>query len=126
MELRYLDDQLAIREDRHAAEREYAREMADFRRRYQDLLLLGDFADEQPIRQKNPAIIAKAFTAGDRLAVALWNDSATGQTLDLSVPGYVLEHVASVEGELSAVLPASLKSQEIACAVFTKQGGTPQ
>lgn len=123
MELRYLDDRTAIREDRHPGERAYSRGVTALRRKFWDILGAGRFLDELPVRNGNRNVVAKAFQAGDRLAVTLWNDTDAEQPLSVEVPGHSLVETAFPDGTSVPRLPGTLASQGIALAVYGKGQG---
>lgn len=123
MELRYLDDQKAIRSDRYPKQREQASLLTAFRKRYWDILGTGCFLDEQQLICDNPAITAKVFMKDkSTLAVALWNDTADEQTVKVDISGYKwvkTDRPGSGTSEKNS-LPnrVSLAAQEIALMLF--------
>jgi hypothetical protein len=119
MELRYETDCEEVKADTWPEWRSYAAAVTALRRKYWPLLGTGEFLDELPLVNANPGVIAKAYRQGDRLAVALWNDNAKEELLQISVPGYQLREFATV-GETLTAMPAKLQAQQIALAIFEK------
>jgi hypothetical protein len=134
MELRYLDDQIAIRTDRHPLDRNRAARLSAFRRRYWHLLGLGRFCDDAPIQNENPAILAKTFVADAELGVALWNDTDRSQVVRLVIAGFTLREVIipdldATHDEADKVcreLPAQLEPQSIALLIYIPDQSSSQ
>ena len=119
MEIRYQDDCDDILNDRWPKEREYAKKVADLRRRYWDILGYGVFTDEENIKNENPALIVKGFKKDNRLAVMLWNDTGTEEEIRLEVEGYQWKEAADTNG-MRDKLPEKMKGQELLLLLFEK------
>ncbi|NLO36384.1 MAG: hypothetical protein GX112_08535 [Clostridiaceae bacterium] len=121
MELRYLDDQDAIRSDRHPRERQLAAAMTDFRKRYWHLFGSGRFVDTDGFATDNPAVAAKAFADGGQIGVALWNDTEHDQAVQVAVPGCAWQETARPDGQNEDNAKPGhvlLKSQQVALLLF--------
>ena len=119
MELRFWKDKDDILADTYAEYREYAGKVTDLRKKYWDVLGYGEFMDETPLVNPNPAVLAKAFVCGDKLALTMWNDSNGCADLKIEVKGYRLIEVSTIEDTWESV-PASLLPQQIAIALYEK------
>jgi hypothetical protein len=125
MELRYLDDQDAIRSDRHPEERQQAANLTAFRKRHWNLLGSGRFTDTLPVETDNPNVLFKAFTDGNQVGVALWNDASAAQTVTVRVPGFIWlktdkpDQRPEASGETNASV--CLQPQDIAIMVFNAE-----
>lgn len=117
LEIRYDADCDDVLSGRYAEENLYARRARDLRRRHWELLGLGRFADDLPLRQDNAAVLAKAFENGNELAVVMWNDTPKMQEISLEVPGWTAQSVDSTEGPLPE-LPNVLKPQQLIVQLF--------
>ncbi|MDD5603080.1 MAG: DUF6259 domain-containing protein [Eubacteriales bacterium] len=119
MELRYLGDAKAIREDRYKAWREYAARVAGLRRQYWHILGLGQYVDEEGFENGNRVVTAKAFISENHMAVALWNDTDKDERADIGAPGYRFAGAADLEGTKEDI-PQIIKSQQIAVLFYEK------
>jgi len=121
MEVRYRDDRENLLADRSKESREYAKSVADLRKRYRDVLGRGKFVDEEPLVNGNAVVKCKAFETENRLAVVLWNPTTQPQTIKLDVPGRKLLEIGTVVGKLDKPeLPASITPQQVLVAVYEK------
>jgi len=88
MELRYLTDQIDIRNDAEPTKRVYVKAMADLRRKYEDYLLLGTFRADEGIVNDDPSMIATQFKAEDgRKAIVIWNDADSTRPVHVQLDG---------------------------------------
>ncbi|HHY82951.1 MAG TPA: hypothetical protein GX505_09785 [Clostridiales bacterium] len=120
MEIRYQADCDDVLNNTYAEYNEYARKVTELRRKYWDVLGYGTFMDTHHITCNNPGIIAKSYVNGNKLAVAIWNDTDKDAVLDLQVKDYKLIEVSTVDDTFTA-LPGKLLPQQIAVALFENQ-----
>jgi hypothetical protein len=119
VELRYLADREEIRAGDWAEWNRYAAAVSALRKRYWPILTSGAFRDECPLQNANPALVTKAYVLDSQLAVAVWNDTAAAEPLDLQAPGYRLREWATIEGT-SGQLPGQMGSQQIGLAIYER------
>jgi hypothetical protein len=120
-ELRYLADREEIRAGSWTEWNRYAAAVSALRKRYWPILAHGEYRDECLIQNANPALIAKAYVRDNQLAVAVWNDTAAAEPLDLQAPGYRLREWATIEGT-AGQLPGQMGSQQIGLAIYEREG----
>ena len=98
----------------------YSRQVIDFQRENSDLLWNGKFVDEQGFSiQSGKDIIAKAFVAGNRIGVVVWNTSSKDEAFSLKVPGYTFEN-ATEPGKGSVDQAAKLQAEHIRLLIWKK------
>ncbi len=120
MELRYLGDQKAIRQDEYKEWKEYAKKVNDLKKSYWSLLGTGKFVDEEIFMNDNKAITGKAFISEDgKMAIALWNDSGEKQKVQIQAEGYTLIEAATIDGKLQEK-PKQLENGQIAVLLYEK------
>ena len=64
----------------------YLKQLTEFQRRHATLLWRGQFVDDRGFQFKGERLIAKGYTAGNQLAVLVWNPSDQPATFSLAVP----------------------------------------
>lgn len=69
----------------------YLSRLNQLRTQFADLLLEGRFVDDDGFSSDNTNVSAHAYLAGNRMAVTLWNSTATPQRPRIAAPGYTLE-----------------------------------
>ena len=89
------------------------------RHQFPDLLLEGRYTATDGFTCSNPALIARSYTSGDRMAVVVTNTGAKKQSGKISVPGYKLETSRTIGGKVSKNR-LILKENELAVLVFTR------
>ena len=119
MEIRYQADCDDVLNDSYPKYRKYAKKVTELRKKYWDVLGYGEFKDITPIISINPAIIAKAYVNGNKLAVVMWNDTDNGSKTSLEVPGYKFMEASTVDRTLAG-LPETLDRQQIAVVLYEK------
>jgi endo-1,4-beta-D-glucanase Y len=120
MELRYLGDQKAIRQDKYKDWKEYAKKVNDLKKSYWNLLGLGKFIDEEIFMNDNKAITSKAFISQDgKMAIALWNDSGKKQKVKIEAQGYTLIEAATIDDKSKDMLK-QLDDGQIAILLYEK------
>jgi hypothetical protein len=121
MELRYLADYEDIMNDTYSDLCGYAASVTALRKKYWDVIGYGRFEDVTPLINLQSAVIAKAYSCDDKIAVTLWNDSASESAFEsqLAVPGYKLIEVSTVN-KTEYVMPRILLPQQIAIALYEK------
>ncbi|HHY82952.1 MAG TPA: hypothetical protein GX505_09790 [Clostridiales bacterium] len=119
MEIRYQDDRDEILNDKYPEFREYSKKVTELRRKYWDILGYGIYRDVDSIVNRNPAIISKVFANGDKLAVAMWNDTYDDAKIDMDVPGYRLIEASTIDNTYSGLLE-KLEPQQILLALYEK------
>jgi len=99
----------------------YAASVTALRKKYWDVIGYGRFEDVTPLINLQSAVIAKAYSCDDKIAVTLWNDSASESAFEsqLAVPGYKLIEVSTVN-KTEYVMPRILLPQQIAIALYEK------
>ena len=117
MELRYDTDQRFIREDQAPEKREYAKKVADLRRKYEDFLLLGTFRADEGIEESN--VYANVFVAKDgRRAVALWNDRDETVAPVLRMTRGKVARWADTDGKEGNGLPEEMAPNTVLLAIL--------
>ena len=91
----------------------------EIRHAFPDLLLEGRYAATDGFTCSNPALTARSYTAGDKIAVVVTNTGPDKQSGKITVPGYKLEDARSIGGKVSNN-KVSLGQYEIAVLVFTR------
>jgi len=119
MEIRYQVDCDDVLNDRYPKYREYARKVSELRKKYWEVLGYGEFKDVTPVISTNPAIIAKAYVKGNKLAVVMWNDTDCASKASLEVPGYKFIEASTIDRTLAG-LPEALEQQQIAVVLYEK------
>jgi len=119
MEIRYQDDRDDILADKYTEYREYSKKVTDLRKKYWNILGYGVYKDVDGVKNQNYAIISKAYTKGDQMAITLWNDTPHEALLDIDVPGYQFVEAAMID-ETRSELPKSMAPQQIAVALYEK------
>jgi hypothetical protein len=109
-----------LRDVRDAGLHAYLARLTELRRKYSDLLLEGRFVDNEGFLCDNSRVASHAFTAGNRMAVTLWNPTETAQRAKVIAPGYVLEEVQWQDPQLTGADQA-LRAGEVALLVFRHQ-----
>jgi hypothetical protein len=76
----------------------YSKEVIDFQRSFAWILWHGKYLDTKgfSITCSN-TVIARAYEAGNRLCVVVWNTGLNTEDIKLDVPGYVFEYSAGPE-----------------------------
>jgi len=97
----------------------YLSRLCELRRQHAELLLEGRFVDKEGFLVSNDRVAAHGFSAGDRLAVALWNPEPNPQKVSVLAPGYSLETVSWLEAKWSGP-DHTLKPNDVAVWIFRK------
>ena len=115
-ELRYCADADDTRAGTFAEEHAYARSIADFRRRHWDILGYGTYLDSKFASSDTPALVAVSYEAGDKRAVAIWNDSDKPVRLDClkPAPGLTVAEYLTPDGKRAGRPPARLAADSVA------------
>lgn len=109
-----------LRDVRDPALQAYIARLIELRRKYSDLLLEGRFVDNEGFLCDNSRVASHAFTAGNRMAVALWNPEETAQRAGVVAPGYVLEEAQWQDPRRTG--PAQvLGAGEVGLLIFRRQ-----
>ncbi|MBR0459270.1 MAG: hypothetical protein IJJ26_08530 [Victivallales bacterium] len=115
-ELRYRSDVDDTRNGTFAAEHAYAKSISDFRRQNWDILGYGTYLDNAFARSSMPSLVAVSYEAGDKRAVALWNDSE--KPVELSClklsSGMAVAEILTPDGKRAKRLPARLAAESVA------------
>ena len=113
------DINLVTSEDPVAA-RLYSLAIINFQRENSDLLWHGKYEDEKGIYIKcSKSVIAKAFVAGNRMGVVVWNTGLQDEQFSLDVPGYTFEY-ATEPGKGCVDAAGKLNSQNIRMLFWKK------
>ena len=89
------------------------------RHEFPELLLEGRYTATDGFTCTNTNLVARSYTAGDRIAVVVTNIGTKTQSGKINVPGYKLEAARSIGGKVSNN-KVTLKQNEIAVLVFTR------
>ena len=101
----------------------YLKQVIEFQHAYADLLLRGRFTDVEGLELAGTPLVAKGFTAGDRLGVVLWNPGDRPASFSLRVPGASLLSASDPEhGKVEAL--SALPAQSIRLLVWKTPGKT--
>jgi hypothetical protein len=87
---------------------------------HKDLLLNGRFVDNEGFSLDNPALCAKAYRAGGRLGIVVWNPTDLEQRFAVRTEGRFLQAVAP-EGE-RATLPKVIAADSVMLLVWADKG----
>lgn len=102
----------------------YLKQVIELQRAHADLLWRGRFVDELGFAFQGPGLLAKAFEAGDRLAVVVWNPGDRAATFTLTVPNADL--VSAAEPEKHSVQASDpLAPQTLRVLVWKKKQTVP-
>lgn len=119
IELRYRRDKDEVLSDEFGEWREYAKKVADLRKRFWHILGNGSFSDALYAVSENPHILAKCYEDADEVAVALWNDSGEEQKIILTLKDNLkLTGIYTVTGDFISL--DALPAQSAALAVYKK------
>ena len=88
------------------------------RRQHADVLLRGTFLETEPLRVTNPAIVARAYRAGNRSAVTVWNPTREPQPIEVTWPGLSLQSVARPESDRPAEAPDDVLGPDDVAVLF--------
>lgn len=99
---------------------QYLRELNRLRKTYAYLLLHGKFIDDDGVQLDNARVVAKAYQAGDELAVILWNPTDEPEIFTVEVPGYTLVKIVTVDTE--GAFLHRLNSNQVAIALYCRVG----
>ncbi|MFA5191294.1 MAG: DUF6259 domain-containing protein, partial [Verrucomicrobiia bacterium] len=98
----------------------YLKQLTEFQRRHAALLWRGQFVDDRGFQFKGERLIAKGYTAGNQLAVLVWNPSDQPTTFTMAVPKARL--TSASEPERDHVDPfGPLPAQSIRLLVWQKE-----
>ena len=89
------------------------------RHEFPELLLEGRYTATDGFTCNNPALTARSYTSGNRLAVVVTNTGSKAQSGKIDVPGYKFEAARSIGGKVTNN-KVNLKQNEIAVLVFTR------
>ncbi len=113
MELRYLKDQEAVRQDLYTEWKAYACAVGELRKKYEDVLLLGIYREQEGLDNQNPLVHCALFEGETRSAIALWNDTLQAQPVALHVAGKQVTGWETIDGHGKG-LPKMLKPGAVA------------
>ena len=98
----------------------YMQQVAQFRSRHGELLLLGDFSDMDGLETAAGPIVVKAFRSKDRVGVLLWNPTAEEHSAQVNVPGYQLSAAYAPESTGRVDGNAPLAAESIRLLIWKK------
>lgn len=87
---------------------------------FPELLLEGRYTATDGFVCSNPALTARSYTAGKRMAIVVTNTGSKKQKGKISVPGYKLTDSRSIGGKVSGNA-VTLAQNELAVLIFEKQ-----
>ena len=90
------------------------------RHAYPELLLEGRYTATDGFSCSNPALSARSYTAGGRMAVVVTNLDAKVQKGKISVPGYRLAEGRTLDGEKLSGNSIRLKQNDLVILVYEK------
>ncbi len=90
------------------------------RNEFPDLLLEGRYTATDGLRCSNPAIIARSYTAGDRMAVVATNTGARVQECRIDVPGYNFSESRTIGQASVNKNKLRLEQNALAVLIFAK------
>ena len=91
------------------------------RHAFPELLLEGRYTATDGFRCSNPALTARSYTAGNRMAVVVTNTGETKQKGRIEVPGYELRESRSIGRPKCAGNLLELATHELVVLVFEKK-----
>ena len=97
----------------------YLKRVVEFQRKNADLLWRGRFVDDQGFAFSGENLIAKAYVAGNRTGVLVWNPSNQSATFTLSVPHAKLVSASEPENDNPQAF-AALAPQTVRLLVWEK------
>lgn len=99
----------------------YSKAVMDLRRKYEDLLYVGNFISDDgfTLETEGPDVLARAFVNGKKMGVVVWNasDEAPADFTVIPDKGWKLLETASPEGEPAE---GALPAQSIRLLVFER------
>ena len=99
----------------------YLSKVNAIRHRFPDLLLEGRYTATDGFSCSNPALTARSYTAGDRLAVVVTNTGPKTARGSISAPGYILKENAVIGNPRVRGSKVTLRTNELVVLVFEKQ-----
>lgn len=97
----------------------YVKRINELRTQFADLLLDGKFVDNEGFTSGNTNVRSYAYLAGNRMAITLWNNSATPQKPDITAKGYKLESANWQDSKLTGP-DHEIAPGDVAVMVYTK------
>ena len=99
---------------------EHLAKINSIRHDFPELLLEGRYTATDGFVCSNPALTARSYTAGERMAVVITNTGSKKQKGKISVPGYNLIDSRSIGGNVKGN-SLTLAPNELAVLIFEKQ-----
>jgi hypothetical protein len=99
MEIRYQGDILELQSNARDSWRYYARQVADLRMKYADVLLKGTYREQAGLSNINSSLACSLFEGQDRSCIVLWNDTDRFQKIDISAEGRTIISWESLTGQ---------------------------
>lgn len=99
----------------------YLAKVNAIRHRFPDLLLKGRYTASDGFSCSNTALVARSYTAGDRMAVVITNTGAKKQRARIFAPGYVLKDSALIGSPKINGCRIALGTNDLVVLVFEKQ-----
>jgi len=86
----------------------YACAVGELRKKYEDVLLLGVYREQEGMENQNPLVHCALFEGETRSAIALWNDTLELQPVAIHAAGKQIASWETIDG-YGKGLPEMLK-----------------
>ncbi|NBC04223.1 MAG: hypothetical protein GVY20_11020 [Bacteroidetes bacterium] len=98
---------------------EYLKELSEIRNEHK-ILLTGKFTDSKGFELSNRKVTAKSFVQDNEMAVIVWNETDTTQSLKVNTPGYTLTtYIVPKEAHSNPSIP--LEPNQLAIYLGSRQ-----